>query len=56
MWIVVDVNDPSDVGKSEKRRVIINDISITQDPSKFFILNISANGYEVHPATQTSEI
>jgi len=53
MWILVDVNDPIDVGKNEKRRVLLNDINIMPDSTTFHNLFISgAIGHDVHPATQ----
>jgi len=50
-WILVEVDDPHDVGINEKRRLILEDTEIGQDTQGFSVLRLVTDCHEVHPAT-----
>lgn len=50
MWILVEVDEPHDVGKDELQRILIYDMTIDVE-SLFLDLHVVADGHAVHPAT-----
>lgn len=51
MWILVEVDDQSDIGKNEKRRLLLDDVEIRRGTPMFSVLRLVADCCEVHPAT-----
>lgn len=57
-WLLVEVDDPTKVGKDERRRLLMRpDIEVLQSNIPVFGDNysISGDGIEVHPATPDSK-
>ena len=55
MWICIEVEDQSDIGKNEKRRLLSVGVKITQSILLGPSLRLVADCYEVHPATLDSK-
>lgn len=56
-WVLVEVDDPTKVGKDERRRVLMHpDIEVSQSNIPVFFDNyfITGDGIEVHPASPDS--
>lgn len=47
MWILVEVNEPSDVGVNEERRFLMSGMEFPEN-----LLHVEKYGVEVHPATK----